>query len=424
MSLYSDPSETVVDVIQIRRKSVQHWLSASPPQVSEGLAYANVVTFYKKRSWCRQKFPYVRTLPYSVEKFHVIPGTWVWVGQMYWPPAHGPTEFEGTYIAVSRDEVHTWANHPRIRAALNDLEVSAKNGTFDLMAGQTWNVPVFFAELKKTSDLVLSFAAYCDRATRRLLEGLERVRRLQQQLRRGTLRVPDYSKMIADLWLQWRYAVETGIKDVQSAAKTTADLLLSGTQQEAKVFTANRNDSFDLGDLFGNDADRGSINTGMQWYANNITYRLQRQVDVQVKAWQRVVLDAPVAHEANQLGILNAPVFFWEVLPFSFVADWVLDVGNYLERLTSSIGFREIDAGYSTQVKILGHSSAIPGPTMYPWSWKQLSYGPSRYEYMSFYRSEWANPAPLWTPAFRMNSKRWADAAALLRQIGLKRVPT
>lgn len=49
---------------------------------------------------------------------------------------------------------------------------------------------------------------------------------------------------------------------------------------------------------------------------------------------------------ANQLGLLNPAQTAWEIVPFSFMADWVLNVGKVLGSLTDFAGLTLYDTGY------------------------------------------------------------------------------
>jgi hypothetical protein len=48
-----------------------------------------------------------------------------------------------------------------------------------------------------------------------------------------------------------------------------------------------------------------------------------------------------------QTGIDNPALLAWELLPYSFVVDWFLPVGNYLQSLTDFAGFTFVDGWVS-----------------------------------------------------------------------------
>lgn len=49
----------------------------------------------------------------------------------------------------------------------------------------------------------------------------------------------------------------------------------------------------------------------------------------------------------NSLGLLNPLQVAWELVPFSFVVDWILPIGSFLEAATGTIG-TTFDSGYTT----------------------------------------------------------------------------
>jgi hypothetical protein len=78
-----------------------------------------------------------------------------------------------------------------------------------------------------------------------------------------------------------------------------------------------------------------SLSEGSGIYLGNyehVTFKtaVQLQSEVYVTNW--------VAWKANQLGLTNPLSIAWEVIPFSFVVDWFVPVGNYLQSLTDFVG--------------------------------------------------------------------------------------
>lgn len=51
-------------------------------------------------------------------------------------------------------------------------------------------------------------------------------------------------------------------------------------------------------------------------------------------------LDLLNLHAASQVGVLNPLTVAWELVPLSFVLDWFLPIGQFLETLTSLLGIR------------------------------------------------------------------------------------
>lgn len=63
----------------------------------------------------------------------------------------------------------------------------------------------------------------------------------------------------------------------------------------------------------------------------------------------------------NVFGLNNPMIIAWEVLPFSFVADWFLPVGNYLQSLTATAGLDMHSGTRSTLRSEVAFSDAIAG---------------------------------------------------------------
>jgi hypothetical protein len=49
----------------------------------------------------------------------------------------------------------------------------------------------------------------------------------------------------------------------------------------------------------------------------------------------------------NQLGLVNPVSAFWEVVPFSFLIDYVANVGDYLDSFTDTVGYQLLDTNWS-----------------------------------------------------------------------------
>lgn len=62
-----------------------------------------------------------------------------------------------------------------------------------------------------------------------------------------------------------------------------------------------------------------------------------------------VQLINPMLYRANQFGVLNPAVIAWELVPFSFLVDWFLPVGNYLASFSDFAGL-ELRNGFHTKV--------------------------------------------------------------------------
>jgi len=79
-------------------------------------------------------------------------------------------------------------------------------------------------------------------------------------------------------------------------------------------------------------------------------------VDPQIKTWGETSVDVRYNFRVsnsniaflNSLGVLNPLYTVWVAIPFSFLVDWFLPVGDWLQSLSSTLGLQFID-GYVTQ---------------------------------------------------------------------------
>lgn len=53
-----------------------------------------------------------------------------------------------------------------------------------------------------------------------------------------------------------------------------------------------------------------------------------------------VTIDSAMLHAANQYGVLNPFAVMWEAVPFSFVVDWFIPIGDYLNQFNATSGLK------------------------------------------------------------------------------------
>lgn len=102
-----------------------------------------------------------------------------------------------------------------------------------------------------------------------------------------------------------------------------------------------------------------------------------------VKCGAYVEVDNEMLYRANQFGVTNPALIAWELVPFSFLVDWFIPVGNYLRSFTDFVGLSIRDPYTTTFLKGKGNycgdwgevyasadatyverSLGLPGPTV------------------------------------------------------------
>lgn len=95
----------------------------------------------------------------------------------------------------------------------------------------------------------------------------------------------------------------------------------------------------------------------------------ERQMMIAVRMGCSVGVDNPNLWLANQLGFVNPATVAWEMIPFSFVVDWFINVGQFLASATDFLGL-DIRDDYTTffykgSGRMAWSGATSPGGTLY-----------------------------------------------------------
>jgi hypothetical protein len=141
------------------------------------------------------------------------------------------------------------------------------------------------------------------------------------------------TKTLAQNWLELQYGWKPLLSDIDGTLKAIAKFNYAGyvVQQVRSSATS-------------------SVSTAspvLNVHQRNVGTRYIRTIST-TKYGLRYVLDDRLTALLAQTGFLNAPALAWELLPFSFVVDWFLPIGPYLEALQAWKGYKFID-GFRVQ---------------------------------------------------------------------------
>jgi len=194
------------------------------------------------------------------------------------------------------------------------------------------NIGVALAEAHKTSDLILSTANRLDKAYRAFRKG--NFRQVAKQLNLTP-------KTVHKSWLEYKYGWMPLLMDVENSAEFFAQQVVGrptrfSVKASEKVSKETSTDTkyTSYGSPSALDA------TTSEKCVSTYQYK--------VKIWCE--LTNHTASELQQLGLANPALIAWELVPFSFVFDWFLSVGSYLEGLTALTGVNVIRALESHKV--------------------------------------------------------------------------
>lgn len=216
-------------------------------------------------------------------------------------------------------------------------------------------------------------------------------RLIRQALRGGKHTV----KAAAEAWLAWRYGWQTLGYDIAAVHNALTNPV------QSRIVRGRAGESF-------TDTTTGLLAPAFYYHLTR-KGEWRKEYDISVRA-------SVVAHANMRSTTAFADPFVtaWEEIPFSFVADWFVDVGTSLQawkaRCSVSAAFYSI--GYRLQVKVKGRR------------WSEPGYGPGCYGNGSDFTSSASLiekcripvSAPSLVPSINvdLNTKRIMDTAALL----------
>lgn len=203
------------------------------------------------------------------------------------------------------------------------------------------------------------------------------------------------NKTAADYWLEYQY----GWKPLMSDIHGGIELFKEGILRESQLFTVKSTE-----------IDNVPFKGRSRSYDCIGSYRVQR-----TEKYICALKNADVARLSN-LGLLNPAVVAWELVPFSFVVDWFLPVGNFLQSVTATLGY-DFVMGYRT-THVLSTCSGMYNPTNTT-GWSRTGSGPSiQQSYDGFRRTPLVGfPQPVLRFKNPFSSRHIANALALLISI-------
>jgi hypothetical protein len=217
-----------------------------------------------------------------------------------------------------------WAAYLALQDVENNLEIKALGKIADAKV----NVAVAYAEAHKTSDLIYSTARRIDRAYRAFRRG---------DLKGVARNLNITPKKLHNSWLEYKYGWMPLLMDVKGAAEFFAQQhVVRPPRFKVTCKTVLHRDYFRTFKYaaWGGAADDA---TGTEHDTRDFVATLC--------AWCE--LSSPHLSELQQLGLTNPALVAWELVPFSFVFDWFISVGDWLTGLTALQGVTVLRAFYS-----------------------------------------------------------------------------
>lgn len=275
-------------------------------------------------------------------------------------------------------------SHPWSRSYYNNSGF----GDPGLYPGPTSNVNDLLGKIKGVSvNLAMALAEYRKTANTfvQLVGGLHTMAtdikrgRLLRMLAKGTKSSPN-------TWLMYRYGIMPFLYDMQGALEV---LDTKGNRDTDPVKVSK---SYQVS---------GKV-TSQPITMVSTTFKEVTEYHNKRRLTAYVQYSNDLLGKASQLGLLNPAALAWELVPFSFVVDWFIDVGGYLSALDAMSGVERSSAFYvdrfRTTTRYLGPAPALA--EIYYYYRGPLSLTPS---------------PPSYSPS--LSARRIADSLALLHNL-------
>lgn len=292
-------------------------------------------------------------------------------------------------------------NHSTSIAHSPQALARARQDLIEKTLDQKINLAQAVAEGQKTIDLVASSATKIANAFIALKKG--KISAAHRALT-GSKKSAPLGSSLADNWLALQYGVKPLLNDVYGAAEHLAQ----NPKPPTFIVTGNghANDSHQEYDY------PGAGNSG-RIIVKELDYDSRAKVQVRYQVANHAV------KSMSQLGIVNPATLAWELLPWSFVVDWFLPVGDYLAGLNYDAGLEfvtgcEIQFTKNSWTHTLTGNDFISQPYRYTIGRTELGTSSNiRHDRTRIYGS----PGPV-TPSFKnpLSTDHMLNALALLRK--------
>lgn len=198
---------------------------------------------------------------------------------------------------------------------LTELQPLIANKIREEIMSSKSQLGVDLVELRKTRVMLVNAAISLLHGWRDLRSGYLPFAELVKALRKE-----GFKSVVGQKWLEFIY----GWSPTVSGAFDTAEVLMQHLQQGSTV----------LGKVKARTDKRKLITT--------VFSRTDHWCEVRAKGQYQYTISDPKLLRLSQLGFVNPLAIAWELLPWSFVLDWFVDVGGYINRMDYALGIKDV----------------------------------------------------------------------------------
>lgn len=188
------------------------------------------------------------------------------------------------------------------------------------------NLGQAFGERAQTANLVSDSIRRVVGAVRAVRRG--DLRKAKKVLDIQFMRRKVISKEPFSMWLELQYGWKPLLMDVYGATTALSDREMRASRGKATIKSRSSRKSA---------LDRADFNIP----GNNAYLWLNKHREIKHECWIRTdwVQSNDGWRSAKELGLTNPLEVAWELVPFSFVADWFVPVGDFISQLDATLGW-------------------------------------------------------------------------------------
>lgn len=246
------------------------------------------------------------------------------------------SKVSGSLTTVAPVSYWTRGGWPSVE--LTGAAVAAQSRIRAKIKQQNMNLAQSLAEYRQTSRMFSELSQTIFRSFRSLRNGRafgDFVRSLQQPRSRT-------ERQIANRWLQFQY----GIRPLMSDLYASCDVMSTKIRTGVPIYVKTK---------------KQIVNEFNDFTSFNGSFpRHNREVEA-VSLVCRYTISEPALKQLAQIGISNPLLLIWELIPYSFVVDWMFPIGNFLSSLDSLNGTSNLRGVQTRRYNITSYAAAYGG---------------------------------------------------------------
>lgn len=302
------------------------WKTLNPPNPGTVVSVYDVTVNYDSSGGDKQSvrtpgWPHaIRDNPYYRSGWYARYSPSNWNGRAH----DGSIAGSGTLQVLLQEPIPSILQS-NVEDALQDARRKVINKLITQIKGQSFNAGVALAETRQTANLVASSARRIAQTVLSLKRGnvAGAIRGLTGASSRRDINRVQRAGAIPQQWLELQYGWKPLLSDIYGATQALSKRYAT----KPTYCSVKASSSIDLN----NDYATHEVRYGLpaSW---------KQRANARVNGFVEYAVGNEMSQVASQTGISNPLSVAWEIVPYSFVVDWFLPVGNYLNNLDYSNG--------------------------------------------------------------------------------------